>query len=197
MTPRFFWTTSSSIDTRTCDDQGPGRGHQWRRRVPVLLPLFVFLLPATACMSQEPPAGDAQEERVAPKLIRHGEAAAEVSVDAGCRHRLADLAAELLAEASPVRLLVDEARIREVKEGGALELVFPETRRFSTAADVDTRARRLLLPVEDPYWVGTAERPFVVIFVGEETYGTGPYRNEVGLPLLRELEACAGGNRED
>lgn len=45
--------------------------------------------------------------------------------------------------------------------------------------------------------MGTAERPFFVIFVGEETYGTGPYRNEAGLPLLRELEACAGGNRED
>lgn len=126
------------------------------------------------------------------ELILHENGEAHVlDLSEACRDRIPMLTQELLAGASPVRLLVDEARIREVKDGRALEVVFDESQRFSTAARVDTNARRLLLPLTDPYWVGTDDRPFLVVFLGEEEYGTGPYRNEEGLSLLRELESCA------
>lgn len=156
-----------------------------------LLPLVPAVL-SGGCGAQEPPSAEPAEETLPVELIRHenGEGRT-VDLSAACGDRIPALVEELLAGASPVRLLVDEARIQEVKDGRALEVVFDESQRFSTAARLDTRARRLLLPLDDPYWVGTDDRPFAVVFLGEEEYGTGPYRNEEGLSLLRELESCA------
>lgn len=184
MTPRFCWTGWSCIDG--IGREGGGKGCSLLRLA--VLPLILPLVPA-GCVAQEPSEGG-----VAMELIRYENGQVHpIRLGPACAARIPELAVELMAGAEPVRLLVDERRIREVKDGGALELVFDETLEFSTAARPDTRARRLLLPLDDPYWVGTEDRPFVVIFIGEEEYGTGPYRNEQGWPLLRELETCARG----
>lgn len=189
MTPRFFWTRWCCIDGARRGHCGSGQSLLRLAILPTLLPL----VPA-GCVAQDPPSAERSEGTVAVELIRHenGQARA-IPLAPACETRIPELAAELMAGAEPVRLLVDGARIREVKNGGALEVVFGEPQQFSTAGRLTTRARRLLLPLNDPYWVGTEDRPFAVVFVGEEEYGTGPYRNDRGLPLLRELEACAGG----
>jgi hypothetical protein len=158
---------------------------------------FLFLwfpLAAAACAAQETDARSPSTEAAAGEVIRHGDGqAVAVTLDERCLEVLPDLLAELLAGASPVRLLIDEERIRDVKEGGALEIVFDAERRFATAASAETPGRRVLLPIRDPYWVGTEERPFVVAFLGDEAFGSGPWRNDQGLALLREIEACAEG----
>lgn len=157
--------------------------------------LFAWLsLTSAACAAQETDARKPSSEATVVEVIRHDDGeAVSVTLDASCSDRLPDLVADLLAGAGPVRLLIDEDRIREVKAGGALEVVFDAERRFATAAAADTPARRVLLPIRDPYWVGSEERPFVVVFLGNGSYGSGPWRSDHGLGLLREIEACAGG----
>lgn len=150
--------------------------------------------------SETPPGGDdapegtASEGPAAVELIRHGpEGATPVALSDACRERLPSWAEELMAGAQPVRLLVTEDRIARIRDAGALEVVLDEVRTFSTAADTDTRAGRLLVPLGDPSYVGTADEPFVTVFRGDdEGFGSGPYRNPDGLTLLSELEACAG-----
>lgn len=130
------------------------------------------------------------------ELIRHGSGGGvPVDLSDACRERLPVWAEELLAGAAPVRLLVTEDRIRQVREAGALEVVLDEVRTFATAADADTRAGRLLVPLDDASYVGTSEDPYVTVFRGDdEGFGSGPYRHPEGLGLLRELQGCAEGD---
>lgn len=195
MTPPFSSTDWSSIDGGL-----PG-GHdapRAARRPPAVSSLLLALsLAAAGCAVQEPEPGDHPSEGVVMELIRHaGGVATPVRLDEGCRERLPGLVEELLAGASPVRLLVDEQRIADVRAGGALEVIFDAERRFATLADAPTPAARVLLPLSDPYWVGTAEHPFSVVFLGGEAYGSGPWRNDEGLGTLRAIEACAAAGSE-
>ena len=192
MTRPFSSTDWSSIDGGSRDGRDGPRADG--SPLAVLSLLLALSAAAAGCAAQEPDAPDATGGAVAVEVIRHGDGGASpVTLDAACRERLPGLVEEMLATASPVRLLIDEERIREVEDGGALEVVFDAERRFATTAVAETPARRVLLPLRDPYWVGTAERPFVVVFLGDESYGSGPWRNEDGLALLREIEACVRG----
>lgn len=148
------------------------------------------------CARSETPGeedDDASNRSADMELIRHrAEGPTTVALSDACRQRLPGWAEELLAGAVPVRLLVTEDRIREIMAEGALEVILDEVRTFATAAEMDTRAGRLLLPVDAPSFVGTPESPFVTVFRGDdEGFGSGPYRNPEGLALLHELEACA------
>jgi hypothetical protein len=148
---------------------------------------------AASCGAQALPDAASTPEAIDVEVIRHGGGvSAPVALDEVCGRRVPGLVEALLADAEPVRLLIDEERIREVKDRGALEIVYDEERRFPTATAADTPARRVLVPLEDPYWVGTLARPFVVVFLGDEAYGSGPWRAENGLEFQRAIVDCAG-----
>lgn len=190
-----MWETPSTIR--------PSCSTEWSsidaRRLAVL-GLLAALGLAGCARSEAPPGGEGAPDGPASngpavELIRHGpEGAAAVPLSDACRDRLPGWAEELMAGAAPVRLLVTEERIRAVRENGALEVALGEVRVFPTAADADTRASRLLIPLDDPSYLGDDANPFVTVFRGDdEGFGSGPYQNPEGWTLLRELEACAEG----
>lgn len=188
LTPRSCSTGSSSVEVT-----GTPRPLRWRGRIAALGLLTGLAL--VGCARSETPGedADASTRPADVELIRHrAEGPTTVALSDACRHRLPGWAEELMAGAAPLRLLVTADRIREIREGGALEVVLDDIRTFATAAETDTRAGRLLLPLDDPSFVGTPENPFVTVFRGDdEGFGSGPYRNPEGLALLHELEACA------
>lgn len=189
LTPPSCSTESSSVEVT-------GFPRPVRRHGRIALLGLLTGLALLGCVRSETPGEedtDASTRSADVELIRHrAEGATTVVLTDTCRRRLPGWAEELLSGAVPVRLLVTEDRIREIREQGALEVVLGETRTFATAADTDTRAGRLLLPLTDSSFVGTPDDPFVTVFRGDdEGFGSGPYRNPEGLALLHELENCA------
>lgn len=118
----------------------------------------------------------------------------EAELDDRCRERVPEILEELVAGTTEMlRLLVSEERIQEIRETRAVEVVFDESRRFTSEALDAYDARRVLVPLQEGDYAGDEENPRLTIFLGDESYQTGPLLHPSGLPLGRELEACAGG----
>jgi hypothetical protein len=138
--------------------------------------------------------GGAPPDQGGPMVVtyyRDGEARlADVSPE--CRERIPELVRELVAVAEPVRLLVSEERIEEIRETlEAVEVVFPEPQRLRSASGNEMVVRRVLVPLSGEGYVGDGERRFATLFLGDAGYRSGPLMTPTGWPLAEELGGCA------
>jgi len=116
-------------------------------------------------------------------------------ISPSCRERIPEILDELVGQGEPVRLLVSEERIDEIRATvEAVEVLLPETRRFEGENGNAFLARRFLVPLGGESWVGDEDHPRATVFVGEEGYQSGPLMAPTGWPLAQELRACARGS---
>jgi hypothetical protein len=101
-----------------------------------------------------------------------------------------NLVTDLISNSNDIlKLLVDEIRIEEIKQNEtAIELIFEEYKVF-TSDDLGTdKVKKLFFPLSGDF-IGNDEDPVITIFLGDESYFSGPYRNENGLETLNKIKA--------
>lgn len=175
---------------------GPAHGGPWRsgtgedRGLGLAGSGAVLVLAALVSGLGGGPYGSVHDE-AEPALSRCGEAMTLIYFDHGdTRQAEVDGAASacvrgildsLVAGSDDrLRLLVSPDRIRGLKEGEeGVEILFDSTRTFASDALGTVSADRILVPFTGDH-IGSEERPYVVIFTGEETYGAGPLQNPDG-----------------
>ncbi|MGA9115578.1 MAG: hypothetical protein WB626_02270 [Bacteroidota bacterium] len=125
------------------------------------------------------------EEGAARSVVLEGDGAAEA-------HRL--LAGILAGADRTLRLYLDGDRVETLKRTErCVEVVYASPRTFQNPLRGRITLLRALLPLTGDL-AGTETHPLVSILPGMETCAGSPLRNPSGLPLLRELEALAGGS---
>lgn len=100
------------------------------------------------------------------------------------------LATNLISNSNDIlKLLVDESRIEEIKQNEtAIEIIFEEYKSFTSDELGTDKVKKLLFPLSGDF-IGNDEDPVITIFLGDDSYFSGPYRNKNGLETLNKIKA--------
>lgn len=101
-----------------------------------------------------------------------------------------NLVTDLISSSNDIlKLLVDESRIEEIKQNEtAIEIIFDEYKIFTSDELGTDKVKKLFLPLSGDF-IGNNEDPVITIFLGDESYFSGPYRNENGLETLNKIKS--------
>jgi hypothetical protein len=101
-----------------------------------------------------------------------------------------NLVTYLISSSSDIlKLLVNESRISEIKKNEtAIEIIFEEYKIFTSDELGTDKVKKLFFPLSGDF-IGNDEDPVITIFLGDESYFSGPYRNENGLETLNKIKS--------
>ena len=105
------------------------------------------------------------------------------------QNEILTLTRDLISNSSDIlKLLVNDSRIEEIKQNEvSVEIIFEEHNMFTSDELGTENVKKILFPLSGDF-IGNNEDPVVTIFLGDESYSSGPYRNEKGFDKLMELK---------
>jgi hypothetical protein len=116
----------------------------------------------------------------------------EVQLTPECGRQVPELLAGLMAGTTEmVRLLVSAERIESIRNRSAIEFIFQDPRRFESRILGEQVLNRVLVPLDDSDYIGNPARPFVILFIANETgYLSGPLLNPNAFATVQEIREC-------
>jgi hypothetical protein len=105
------------------------------------------------------------------------------------QNEILTLTRDLISNSSDIlKLLVNDSRIEEIKQNEvSIEIIFEEHNLFTSDELGTEKVNKILFPLSGDF-IGNTEDPVITIFLGDESYFSGPYRNEKGFDKLMELK---------
>jgi len=99
------------------------------------------------------------------------------------------LITDLISNSNDIlKLLVSDATTDAIKQDEtSIEIIFAEYKSFTSNELGTDKVKKLLFPLSGDF-IGNINDPVITIFLGDEDYFTGPYRNENGLIKLMEIK---------
>ena len=123
--------------------------------------------------------------------VNYFEAGIETSIylDIDKQKSVLSLINELVEKSTDaLRLLVDDARINSLKQNETcIEVVLNKYHTFSSEVLGKEKVKKVFLPLTGDF-IGNEDDPIITIFLGDEGYFSGPYRNTNGYSKLIELK---------
>ncbi len=105
------------------------------------------------------------------------------------QEEILDLVTNLISSSNDIlKLLVDDSTTSEIKQNEtAIEIIFEEYKIFTSDELGTDKVKKLFFPLSGDF-IGNEKDPVITIFLGDESYFSGPYRNDNGLETLIRIK---------
>jgi len=105
------------------------------------------------------------------------------------QEEILNLVTDLISSSDDLlRLAVNDATIDQIKENEtSFEIIFEEYNVFTSDKLGTEKIKKILFPLSGDF-IGNEKDPVITIFLGDESYFSGPYRNYNGLEKLFKIK---------
>lgn len=112
-----------------------------------------------------------------------------IKLNENAKESIFEIIDELISNSNDIlKLLVNNSTIEEIKKNEkAIEIIFSKEQLFTSKELGAEKIKKLFFPLTGDF-IGDNNDQVITIFLGEDEYFTGPYRNDKGFSKLKELE---------